>query len=264
MVVDAAKLESSLPLRHNNPLILQGKLQMRLYKALQPIHALSFDLDDTLYPNAAVIAAAELAMQQQLQQLLGDVAYNQPQYWWLQRALLAERQPDVRHDVSRWRLLALEQGLQAQGFSSCASAEMAEVAMLAFLQARSNIQLPPQIRPLLTALAAKFPLVAITNGNADLNRMGIADLFQFALRAGPDGRMKPYPDLFETAAQRLQLAPGQILHIGDHHQTDVVGALNAGCQACWLNLAPNTPSRLTTLPHVEIQRLSSLLALSGV
>lgn len=260
-VVACSRVESDTPLRHNSALTLEGKLQMRLYKALQPIHALSFDLDDTLYPNAAVIAAAELAMQQQLQQLLGDVDYNHPQYWWLQRKLLAQQQPAVRHDVSRWRLLALEQGLQAQGFSSCAAAEMAEVAMLAFLQARSNIQLPPQVRPILTALAAKFPLVAITNGNADLNRMGIADLFQFALRAGPDGRMKPYPDMFEKAAQRLQLAPVQILHIGDHHKADVIGALNAGCQTCWLNVEPNTPSRLTTLPQLEILQLASLLAL---
>lgn len=54
---------------------------MRIYKALSPIKALSFDLDDTLYPNTDVISKAELAMQRRLRQVLGDVAYNQPDYW---------------------------------------------------------------------------------------------------------------------------------------------------------------------------------------
>jgi len=234
---------------------------MRLNKALQPFSVLSFDLDDTLYPNATVIAGAELAMQQQLQRLLGEVSYNQPDYWWQQRQLLAAQQPQVRHDVSRWRLLALEQGLVAQGHSRCSAGDIAEIAMLAFLQARSQIQLEPTVRPLLSRLARHFRLIAITNGNADLQRMGLADLFQFVLRAGPDGRMKPEADLFLQAASRLQLAPGQILHIGDHPSSDVQGALNAGCQACWLNLAPDSPSRLQTLPHLEIRQLTELAAL---
>lgn len=234
---------------------------MRLNKALQPISVLSFDLDDTLYPNAAVIAGAELAMQQQLQRLLGDVSYNQPDYWWQQRQLLAAQQPQVRHDVSRWRLLALEQGLVAQGHRRCSAGDIAEVAMLAFLQARSHIQLAPTVRPLLSQLANHFKLIAITNGNADLQRMGIADLFQFALRAGPDGRMKPYPDLFLQAANRLQVPPAQILHIGDHPNSDVQGALNAGCQTCWLKLSPDSQSQLRTLPQLEIQHLTELAAL---
>lgn len=234
---------------------------MRIYKALSPIKALSFDLDDTLYPNADVIHQAELAMQQRLQQLLGDVAYNQPDYWWQQRKVLAAVQPDIRHDVSRWRLLALEHGLTTQGISGCEAAEIAELAMSAFLTARTDIKLPPQIRPLLEQLASRFPLVAITNGNADIQQMGIGDLFQFALRAGPDGRMKPYPDMFIHAAGRLQLEPSALLHIGDHVKSDVLGALHAGCQTAWLNLTPGSLKTLKTLPHLEISDVLELKAL---
>ncbi len=234
---------------------------MRIYKALSPIKALSFDLDDTLYPNTAVIQQAELAMQRRLWQLLGDVHYNQPVYWWQQRKNLAQAQPDIRHDVSRWRLLALELGLTTQGISPCEAAELAELAMSAFVDARTDIQLPAQIRPLLEQLAARYPLVAITNGNADIQKMGIGDLFQFALRAGPDGRMKPYPDLFLNAASRLHIAPQQLLHIGDHVTSDVLGALSAGCQAAWLNLTPGSLSQLKTLPHLEIRHVLELAQL---
>ncbi|OBP13601.1 haloacid dehalogenase [Rheinheimera sp. SA_1] len=234
---------------------------MRIYKALSPIKALSFDLDDTLYPNADVIHQAELAMQQRLQQLLGDVAYNQPDYWWQQRKVLAAVQPDIRHDVSRWRLLALGHGLTTQGISGCEAAEIAELAMSAFLTARTDIKLPPQVRPLLEQLASRFPLVAITNGNADIQQMGIGDLFQFALRAGPDGRMKPYPDLFLNAATRLEIEPAALLHIGDHVKSDVLGALHAGCQTAWLNLTPGSLKTLKTLPHLEISDVLELKAL---
>lgn len=234
---------------------------MRIYKALNPIQALSFDLDDTLYANGTVIAKAELAMQQRLAQFLPASFHNNSRYWFEQRQVLAKENAEVRHDVSRWRLLALERGLTAQGLSLCEAGEIAELAMSAFLQARTDIQLPPTVRPLLEQLATRFPLVAITNGNADINRMGIADLFQFALRAGPDGRMKPYPDLFLAAAQRLALQPKHILHIGDHVKSDVLGALNAGCQAAWLNLTPGSLGKLNTLPQLEIHQLAELIAL---
>lgn len=235
---------------------------MRIYKALSPIKALSFDLDDTLYPNADVISKAELAMQRRLRQLLGDVTYNQPDYWWQQRKVLAAVQPQIRHDVSRWRLLALEHGLTAQGIPGGEAAEIAEAAMTAFLTARTDIQLPPRIRPLLEQLAARFPLVAITNGNADIQQMGIGDLFQFALRAGPDGRMKPYPDLFCHAADRLQIEPSALLHIGDHVKSDVLGALHAGCQTAWLNLNPGSVKALKTLPHIELNDVLELIDLA--
>lgn len=231
---------------------------MRIYKALRPIHALSFDLDDTLYANTTVIAKAELAMQQRLAQLLPSSFENNSLYWFEQRKILARADAEVRHDVSRWRLLALERGLTVQGLSSCEAAEIAELAMSAFLQERTNIQLAPEVRPLLQQLATRFPLVAITNGNADIQKMGIADLFQFALRAGPDGRMKPYPDMFLTAANRLQLQPQHILHIGDHVKSDVLGALSAGCQAAWLNLTPGSLHQLKTLPTLELHQLDDL------
>lgn len=238
---------------------------MRIYKNLSAILALSFDLDDTLYPNSPVIVAAEQAMQQRLHQLKPDLPHNDPQYWWQQRKLLAAQDADIRHDVSRWRLLAVEQGLMAQGLSACEAGEVAELALGAFLQQRSNITVSAGVKNLLTLLASRFPLVAITNGNADIDRMGIAEHFQFALRAGPDGRMKPSPDLFLQAAQRLQLKPLHILHVGDHVRSDVLGALNAGCQAAWLNPAaspePLPAKPPLVLPHLELSDLRQLLRL---
>lgn len=237
---------------------------MRLYKNLAPIHALSFDLDDTLYANPEVIARAELAMQQAITRQLPAFANNTPHYWQQLRLQLAKANPQIRHDVSQWRLTALEQGLATAGISACAAMDIAQYAMDAFLAARTNIQLAPEVRPLLQQLAAKFPLVAMTNGNADLHKMGIADLFTLSLRAGPDGRMKPFPDMFIKAASHLRLPTAHILHIGDHPESDVIGALNAGCQAAWIDKFCRPSVRLRVLPHLAISELDQLLQLPAL
>jgi len=238
---------------------------MRIYKQLNSIHALSFDLDDTLYANAPVIAAAEAAMLTCLQRHKPQLLHNDSSYWQLQRKLVASQQPELCHDVSHWRLVAVVQGLQAQGIGHCEAAELAELAVDAFLQVRTRVTIQQDIQHLLQQLARKFPLVAITNGNADIQQMGLGSIFTLSLRAGPDGRMKPHADMFYRAAERLAVPCQHILHIGDHVRSDVLGALNAGCMAAWLNPAAGegvgVQRQPPVLPHLELRQLSSLLSL---
>lgn len=233
---------------------------MQLFKALQPIQVLSFDLDDTLYDNKPVIAAAEQAMLQALALHAPQSQGLNSDFWWLQRKLLAKTNPNIRHDIGRWRLLGLEAGLLSLGLAQSKASNIAELAYAAFLTERTRITLKPEVSRLLSSLAQHYRLIAITNGNACINKMGVGDLFEFSLQAGPDGRMKPYADLFLAAANRLQVKPGQILHIGDSHRADVLGALNAGCQAAWLD---HHQSSVSVLPHIrliDVQQLQLLLS----
>lgn len=228
---------------------------MQLFKALQPISVLSFDLDDTLYDNKPVIAAAEAAMLQSLAQHAPITRGHDSDFWWQQRRLLAKATPEIRHDMGRWRLLGIEAGLVSLGLSQCEAGEIAEVAYSAFWHERTNISIKPEVKALLTALTSRYQLIAITNGNACIQKMGLGELFEFSLQAGPDGRMKPYPDLFLTAAQRLKVNSNAILHIGDSHRADVLGALNAGCQAAWLD---HYQQQVNILPHLWLTQLSEL------
>lgn len=228
---------------------------MQCYKALQPISVFSFDLDDTLYNNQPVIAVAEAAMLQSLLQHAPITQRCDSEFWWQQRRILAKAKPDIRHDIGRWRLLGIEAGLIELGLTSCEAGEIAELAYDAFWQARTTISIAPEVTQLLTELAKKYQLIAITNGNACIKRMGLGDLFAFSLQAGRDGKMKPYPDLFLTAAQRLNVAPSAILHIGDSHRADVLGALKAGCQAAWLD---HYQQPVTVLPHIRLEQLRQL------
>ena len=116
----------------------------------------------------------------------------------------------------------------------------------------------------LKQLAKKWPLVAITNGNAQPELFGLGDYFEFVLRAGPHGRSKPFSDMYFLAAEKLNVPIGEILHVGDDLTTDVGGAIRSGMQACWIrpengDLMQTWDSRL--LPHLEISRLASLTSL---
>lgn len=237
---------------------------MHFYRPLSRIAALTFDLDDTLYDNGPVIAATEAASLRFLQHYhprLQQITANEVLKW---RLRVRATDPDIYHDVTHWRQVAITRALTERGFSASEAARAADEAMVHFAECRSQIDVPQETHDVLTQLARRWPLVAITNGNADPSRCGLADYFQFTLRAGPDGRSKPYGDMFYNAARQLGVAPGELLHVGDDLTTDVAGAVRAGVQACWINLndvnlLQHPASRL--VPHLAISQLVSLCAL---
>lgn len=237
---------------------------MRFYRPLGQISALTFDLDDTLYDNRPVILRTE-------QESLAFVRSYHPALSQLEsrdfqrlRQTLREAEPDIYHDVTEWRRRALEQGMRDAGLSADQARDGADAAMANFAKWRSAIDVPQETHDTLAALAKKWPLVAITNGNAQPELFGLDNYFSFVLRAGPDGRAKPFSDMYHLASERLGVPPGEILHVGDDLTTDVAGAIRCGVQACWINpyaadLMQADDARL--LPHIEISRLASLTAL---
>ena len=237
---------------------------MRFYRPLGHISALTFDLDDTLYDNRPVILRTE-------QEALTFVQNYHPALRTLQNADLyrlrqavREAEPEIYHDVTRWRHRAVERAMLEAGLSAEEAMAGANAAMINFAKWRSCIDVPQVTHDTLKRLAKKWPLVAITNGNAQPELFGLGDYFEFVLRAGPDGRSKPFSDMNSLAAEKLNMPIGEILHVGDDLTTDVAGAIRCGMQACWIkpenaDLMQTTDSRL--LPHIEISRLASLTSL---
>lgn len=237
---------------------------MHFYRPLRPVAAMTFDLDDTLYDNLPVIRRTTEESHSALQAYhpaLND--FSVLQYQQVRDRLLAA-EPDIYHDVSEWRRRAVEQSMLDVGLTSAQAVEGSRDVMAVFARWRSEIDIPQETHATLAALAQRIPLVAITNGNAEPHLCGLDQYFRFTLRAGPDGRAKPYQDMYQAAAGRLNLAPEHILHVGDDLITDVAGAIRCGMQACWINphrdnLMQSKDSRL--LPTLEISQLASLTAL---
>ncbi|CNF01768.1 5-amino-6-(5-phospho-D-ribitylamino)uracil phosphatase YigB [Yersinia nurmii] len=237
---------------------------MHFYRPLQPIAAITFDLDDTLYDNRPVITRTEQESMAFLQQYHPNLRQFEVADFHRFRTELLASDPDIYHDVTQWRWLALELGLVRHGLTKDEARKGADAVMENFALWRSRIYVPAATHDTLEALSERFPLVAITNGNADPAACGLSRYFQFVLRSGPNGRAKPYRDMYQKAANKLDLPLESILHVGDDLTTDVAGSLRCGMQACWINdrqkniMAVND-ARL--LPHIEISQLASLTAL---
>jgi HAD superfamily hydrolase (TIGR01509 family) len=137
---------------------------------------------------------------------------------------------DLAHDLSAIRRESLRRMLAASGDDPA----LAEPAFAVVHEARQRVDLYPEVAAALDRLAARVPLLAVTNGNADLERTGVAHWFRGAVAAADVGVGKPHPRVFEVACRTLGLPPGEVLHAGDDVRLDVDAALGAGLQAAWV------------------------------
>lgn len=237
---------------------------MRFYRPLLPVRAMTFDLDDTLYDNRPVMDKTEEAVIAFIRQYDQRFSELPADYITAFRNRVRRQHPEIYHDVSRWRILSWRSFFLHYGYTAALAQIGANAVMAHFAQWRSRIDIPQSTHDTLALLAEKIPLAAITNGNMEPEKCGLADYFTFILRAGADGRSKPFCDMYQTAAQRLMLPLGNILHVGDNLNTDVEGALRSGMQTCWINLDGRDvyhDAETRLLPHIEITQLDSLVGL---
>lgn len=238
----------------------------QIYLRPRAYQAISFDLDDTLYDNAPMIRAAEASLLQFLHQNYSETRRWQRDDWIKLKTRLIHNQPELGHDTTAARLIMLEQGLLMQGYSREHAKSGAMAGLNCFLHKRSDFTVPRPVVNLLRDLSAKYPLIGITNGNVDADKIGLGDVLDFVLHPGAGTRMKPYPDMFYHACRRLNIPLHSLLHVGDSHASDVMGARMAGCQSAWLNpsFGRDKPHRFgQLLPHVEIQDIHELQELIG-
>lgn len=94
-----------------------------------------------------------------------------------------------------------------------------------------------------------------------LDGLGLAPLLDAVVFSSAAGVAKPDPRLFRAAADHLGITPAEMLHVGDDLESDVRGALRAGCQALLLTrddtpIPPGVPAlrTLTELP-AAVERL---------
>lgn len=195
------------------------------------VRAITFDLDDTLWPIAPVMRRAEQRLDEWLHAHCPRAAAAYPIA--AMRALrdrIAEEHPHLAHDFSAQRRLSLRRALLAHGYHDA----HVDAAFNAFYAERNRVECYGDALPALESLGARYPLAAITNGNADLSAIGLAPHFRFVLHASAFGTAKPGADIFRAACARLGLAPAEVLHVGDDPELDVIGAARAGLRCVWV------------------------------
>jgi len=101
-------------------------------------------------------------------------------------------------------------------------------------------------------------VAAVSNGNADLARIGIGELFAFQLGSREFGAAKPDPGIFHAACARLGVERTHVLHVGDHAEMDVAGAMRAGLRGCWINREAQAWSHTAPPPDLQFDTLTGL------
>jgi putative hydrolase of the HAD superfamily len=196
------------------------------------IAAISFDLDDTLWPIEPVLRRAEDRLHAWLWQHCPRAALAYPPA--ALRALrerMGREHPEWAHDYTALRLASLRHALLPLGYDE----GHVQGAFAVFQTARNEVVCYADVRPVLRWLALQLPLVSVSNGNADVQRIGLAGYFRASLHARAVGVGKPAAEIFHAACARLGLPPEAVLHVGDDPEQDVLGARQAGLHSAWLN-----------------------------
>ena len=225
------------------------------------VKAITLDLDDTLWPIWPTIERAE----KKLHDWLGEHApmaaalFSNPGALREIRDYMAANRPDLKHDLSAVRRESIRLALYRAGENPL----QAERAFEEFFAERQRVELFEDARPALEFLSARFPLVSISNGNADLGRVGLAGFFRASIAAREFGVGKPDARIFHAAAGAVDVTAADVLHVGDDATLDALGAMNAGMQAVWLNrsdaLWPHEAE-----PHAQVASLGELCLMLGL
>jgi putative hydrolase of the HAD superfamily len=142
---------------------------------------------------------------------------------------------------------------------------LVDEAFAIFDAVRNDVDMFPEVRPALRALRERFVLIAVTNGNADLGKIGIDDLFDDHVNAAMAGAAKPERPIFDAAVRAGGARAEQTLHVGDHPLYDVHGAREAGLRTVWVNRNGEDWPNDYDLPDVEVRHVGEIVAvLDGV
>ena len=216
------------------------------------------DLDDTLWPIWPTIERAEKALHDWMTECapMAAALFSSPSALREIRNQMATTRPDLKSDLSALRRESIRLALYRAGENPL----LAEQAFEVFFAERQRVTLFDDAQPALEFLSARFPLVSVSNGNADVQRVGLGSYFRATISAREFGVGKPDSRIFHAAAGALELQPEDILHVGDDATLDALGALNAGMQAAWVNRADHLwPHEME--PQVTLASLTELCEL---
>jgi len=225
---------------------------------LSGVKAISFDLDDTLWDCAPAIAKAEQALfdwhtrvtpaitQQHTVESLREF-----------RADFRNRNPALKGCVTAMRKEGLKSLLAAFDYPE----QMADEGFTVFYTARSAVDLYPGAVQMLDILGKSFRLAAITNGNADLQTIGISRYFERIYAANLILLEKPAPDMFNLCLSEMGITPGSLVHVGDNPVTDIAAAGALGVHTVWFNQYNEVWPEHLNPPDFEAKALSDVVAL---
>ena len=212
-------------------------------------------MDDTLWPVWPAIKRAEKALEVWMTQhapmaaaLFANASVRDDI-----RGYVLRTRPHLKHNLSAVRTEAIRVAL----YRANENPLLADAAFDVFFAERNQVTLYDDALLALEFLSARFPVVALSNGNADIQKIGLQRYFRASISAQGFGVGKPDPRIFHAAAGAAEVSPAEVLHIGDDASLDILGGLNAGMQTAWLNRSDTLWIHEQT-PHITVNNLTEL------
>ncbi len=195
------------------------------------IRAITLDLDNTLWDVFPTLRKAEQNSHRFLSEHFPRVAerFSADDISAL-RDRIYSNYLELQHDMT-----GIRRRLYVEMLKECDYDPVnAEDLLNRFLVDRNKVELYPDALPALKRLANSYPLISLSDGNANLSSIGIRDFFVGCVYSADTGYAKPHCAGFEKACEIAGVEPGEIVHVGDNPIADVDGARRAGFQTMWI------------------------------
>lgn len=228
-------------------------------RKISMLKLITLDLDNTLWNVTPTLINAEKILARWINDQLPQAMkfYEKDNLLSLRRQFCLEN-PEQKKFPTNIRKYVLEKCFLQAGEEDQQAKEYAEKAFSVFIKERNAVTLFPETLSILQHLSNQFPIIALTNGNADLNIIGIDHYFTAHFSAESTGKAKPDTTMFEEALRTVDCSPEETLHIGDHPKEDIEAASAMGLHTIWFN--ENKKHQSTSCrPTVEIHSLSQLI-----
>lgn len=122
-----------------------------------------------------------------------------------------------------------------------------------------------EARPVLAALAERYPMVLVSNfyGNVDevVRTYGLRRYFNGIIESAVVGVRKPDARIFMLGVVALGLEPHEVLVVGDSLKKDIYPARSIGCHTAWIKGRGWTADEDAASDAARIDALASLLEL---
>jgi putative hydrolase of the HAD superfamily len=117
--------------------------------------------------------------------------------------------------------------------------------------------------PTLEELRRSYKIGLITNGNHDIQAkkiemLEIMDLFDEIMISDDYGVRKPDTKLFEIMSEKLEIAPFEMLYVGDHPKNDIDASRNAGYIPVWVKTTGTWIFSDIEKPELQIETVAEL------
>jgi putative hydrolase of the HAD superfamily len=141
-----------------------------------------------------------------------------------------------------------------------------EIDTIFFKTAMTFIAINNSVTSLLNELKAHYRLGIVTNGLYDprlkISQMGLTNVFSDneIFHSELLGYRKPDPEIYSVALNYFTKKPKETLFIGDSWIHDVVGPMEVGIDAIWVN----TKGKARTTSHIPVAVVSDVIEIRNM